>query len=171
MTTIYAAGMAIVLSMSSTINFSVAQETQPTEPDTSAAVAERKEGSKKGQSSQDSGHFGGPASVDGQLRRDTEAKPTISRSYFEFKKNLETEHGLRFGIDYNALYQYANRSLGEDDAAGGVLRLFGNWGLLNRGSENNGTLVWRLSRINGQISGAPSTGLTPTSDNSDTRKY
>jgi porin len=142
--TIYAAAMAIVLSMSSTINFSVAQEIQPSEADTSAAVAERKEGRKKGQSSEGSGHFGGPASVDAQLRRDAKAKPTISKSYFDFKKNIETEHGLRFGIDYNALYQYANKSLGEDDAAGGVLRLFGNWELLNRGSENSGTLVYKV---------------------------
>ena len=142
---IYAAVIAILLSTNSITNFSIAQETQPpAEADTPATVAEDNEAREQASASENAPHFGGPASVDGQLRRDAEAKPTILRSYFEFKKNLETVYGLRFGVDYNALYQYANNSPGEDDAAGGVLRLFGNWTLLNRGSDNTGTLVYKV---------------------------
>lgn len=52
--------------------------------------------------------------------------------------------GLDFGADYNLLYQGASESLGEKQAAGGVVRFFGTWGLLGRGTSNEGGLTYKI---------------------------
>lgn len=46
-----------------------------------------------------------------------------------------------FGIDYNALFQVATESPGEEAIAGGVLGMFGQWELIGRDTENTGTFV------------------------------
>lgn len=100
----------------------------------------------KGETSQ----FGGPSSVTGMLNKDRENKAAIPAKvdlldeYFGFKKRVEESYGFAFGFDYNALYQAATESLGEDTAAGGVFRLFGNWTLVGRGTKNMGTLVYKV---------------------------
>ncbi len=138
--------VAILLSVSSLANVSIAQQTMPSvEPGTpKAAGAEGSEGRAQGPGKEGPSHFGGPASVGGQLKRDVGIEPTVLSSYFDFKDKLKKEHGLGFGIDYNALYQYASESLGKDDGAGGALRFFGSWTLLNRGSDNTGTLIYKV---------------------------
>ena len=40
-------------------------------------------------------------------------------------------------------YQVATDSLGEHDAASGLVRVYGQWELLGRGSENPGLLVFK----------------------------
>lgn len=64
--------------------------------------------------------------------------------YFGFKKRVEEEHGFSFGFDYNALLQVASESLGEDIAAGGVFRAFGQWTLVRRDTGNTGSLVYKV---------------------------
>ena len=49
-----------------------------------------------------------------------------------------------FGGDYNALVEDANKSLGENTAASGVFRFFGQWTFMGRGSEDNSTLVYKV---------------------------
>ncbi len=101
---------------------------------------------------EDSGRaqFGGPGSVGGILKKDQEAQPAINSGktllgpYFDFKKRVADAYGLSFGFDYNALYQASSASLGEKTAAGGVLRMFGRWLLVGKGSENTGTLVYKV---------------------------
>jgi len=97
--------------------------------------------------------FGGPNSVGAQLRTDDEIKRPVFKleglhrafkPYWNFKSKLNEKYGFQFGGDYNALIQDANQSLGEDTAAGGVFRFFGQWTLFGRGSENTGTLVYKL---------------------------
>jgi len=94
--------------------------------------------------------FGGPTSVGGTLDGDrrTEAMMPVdahpTRGYFDFKQQVEEKYGLAFGFDYNALYQKASQSPGEDAAAGGALRAFGQWTLTGRGTENTGTLVFKV---------------------------
>ena len=94
--------------------------------------------------------LGGPSSVTGQLDKDRETKPAVPvklglvEEYFSFKKRVEETYGFGFGFDYNALFQIATESLGEDKAAGGVFRLFGNWTLVGRGTKNTGTLVYKV---------------------------
>ena len=41
------------------------------------------------------------------------------------------------------LYQVATDSLGENDAASGLVRFYGQWELLGRGSDNPGFLVFK----------------------------
>ena len=97
-----------------------------------------------------SSQFGGSNSVDGTLDKDRKSEAMVPfeerniQDYFDFKRQVEEQYGLAFGFDYNALFQSATESPGEDTAAGGVLRLFGQWTLTGRGSNNTGTLVYKV---------------------------
>ena len=94
--------------------------------------------------------LGGPSSVGGQLGKDRKAKgtfyplPRLSDRYFRFKNRVEEEYGFSFGFDYNALFQATNDSPGEDKAAGGVFRAYGQWTLVGKESENTGALVYKV---------------------------
>ncbi len=98
--------------------------------------------------------FGGPTSTGFQLEEDNIFKvpllrlPSIDRAlqpWFEWKGRLNKKYGLKLGFDYNALFQGASENLGgEDNAAGGVFRFFGNWTLLGRDSGNTGSVVFKL---------------------------
>jgi porin len=97
--------------------------------------------------------FGGAASVNAQVQADHRAWRTQYRfegfsrhlqPYYDFKARIKKEHSLAFGADYNALYQGANQSLGEDRAAGGVVRLYGNWTLIGQGTPDTGSLVFKV---------------------------
>ena len=97
--------------------------------------------------------FGGPKSVGAQLKSDNEIKQPIFdlkdvhrafKPYWNFKKQLVDRYGFAFGGDYNALAEYANKSLGENTAASGVFRFFGQWTFWGRGSEDNSTLVYKV---------------------------
>ena len=80
--------------------------------------------------------FGGPNSVVGTLKEDDTVKESLFRfdgmqrllkPYFDFKAQVKEDYGLAFGADYTALYQWANKSPGSNDAAGGIFRFFGDW--------------------------------------------
>jgi len=98
--------------------------------------------------------FGGSNSVGTTLRKDNAVKEeTVFRfegiqrglkPYFDWKGRIKEQHGLAFGSDYTVLYQAANKSPGEDDAASGILRLFGTWTALGRGTGNTGSLVYKI---------------------------
>jgi len=94
--------------------------------------------------------FGGSNSVGGTLKKDHKSEAMFSfkkrniQDYFDFKKQVEEQYGFAFGFDYNALYQAATESLGDDHEAGAVLRIFGQWTAIGRGSENTGTLVYKV---------------------------
>ena len=72
--------------------------------------------------------FGGPSSVSGQVRADQQTKRSLldklveMKAYEDFKKSLQRDQGISFGLDYNMLYQYAKPSAAESSAAGGVFR-------------------------------------------------
>jgi len=94
--------------------------------------------------------FGGPSSVGGTLNSDKESEAAVPARvdlidrYFHFKQQVGEDYGFSFGFDYNTLLQYATESLGADTAAGGVFRAFGQWTLVGRGTENTGTLVYKV---------------------------
>ena len=97
--------------------------------------------------------FGGPASVGAQIKSDAEVKHNpfrfegLSRSlqpYFDFKNRVKKQHGFSFGGDYNMQYQDASKSMAEDNAGGGIFRLYGNWELTGKGSPNSGALVFKV---------------------------
>ena len=94
--------------------------------------------------------FGGPGSVPGQLaddRRLTESLTDIDmpENWAEWKKRLLEESGLDFTIDYNANVSHATNTLNEEDNfAGGVIRLFGQWDLTGKESGNTGSLIGKI---------------------------
>ena len=97
--------------------------------------------------------FGGPAAVGPQTEADHTRKHTTWRfdgatrfvqPYFDFKAKTKEETGLVFGGDYNALYQNASNSPGENHAAGGTVRLFGTWQLFDGDSGRSGALVAKV---------------------------
>jgi len=96
---------------------------------------------------------GGPASVGAQIESDKTKKKSAyhfegltkqMQPYFDFKARLEKEHGFSFGADYNALYQNASESPGEDHAASGILRFYGTWTLVGRDTPDQGSLVFKV---------------------------
>lgn len=102
--------------------------------------------------------FGGPGSVGSALRGDDEVKESLLRLKFfdglfkpwlEFKNKVNKKVGLSFGTDYTAIYQVATESPGEDDTAGGIWRVFGNWTLVGRESDNSGSLVFKIENRHG----------------------
>lgn len=118
------------------------------------ATAEEDKSRKKGKAGYKSDpSFGGPATPGEQLAEDDAIKqPAISfpfinrtlRPWFDWKRRLNEESGLEFGIAYTALYQAVNDAPdgANSEAGSGVLRLSGQWTLLNRGSKNSSRIVF-----------------------------
>ena len=64
--------------------------------------------------------------------------------WFDAKRSLNEKYGLKLQFSYQALYQNADSSLGEDEAAAGRVEAQGAWTLLGRGTKNPGVLSFRL---------------------------
>jgi porin len=100
--------------------------------------------------------IGRPGSIPSRLRRDRIPKeylfqfPGVSRAlkpWYDFKADLDINHGFRFGISYTALYQKANDAFGpEDDAAGYDLDIIGTWTFLGRGTTTQTKLGFEFFR-------------------------
>ena len=98
--------------------------------------------------------FGSPDSVGSQLEDDDRVKqaaivfPEVDeflKPWFEWKKKINQEYGLKLGTDYAITYQGASDSLtGKDNAASGIFRFFGKWDLTGRGTKNTGSLVFKV---------------------------
>jgi porin len=108
-----------------------------------------------------SGGFGGPGTVENQMQEDATVgdavidKPFLQR-WFDWKKSLAEEKGLSFTIDYSASGLSASDSLQNDDASSGMVRFYGSWDLLGRGSADNGALIWKVEHRHGYGDPAPS---------------
>lgn len=96
-------------------------------------------------------NFGGPDAVENLIEDDTKPVSAVVKErlfdldpWFEWKQSLQEEHGLSFGIDYTPFFLAANNSIGEDHASSAMLRFFGSWDLVGRGSKNTGALVWKI---------------------------
>ncbi len=98
--------------------------------------------------------FGGPSGVSGELREANESRDSLLRPdftqrlfepWFDWKRQLNDEHGFTVGFNAYWLYQDGSGSLGEnDDAFGGIYRLQGSWSLFGRDGGNTGRLEWRI---------------------------
>ena len=106
--------------------------------------------STNGSTSNYSKTFGSPDTVENQIETDRKAVESLfdlnfTQSIAEFKQNINEKYGISFGFDYSYVYSYASESLpgAEDDAASGMIRLFGSWDLIGRDSGNTGALVWK----------------------------
>ena len=97
-------------------------------------------------------NFGGPDAPANRIESDRVATDTLLQldglqSWYEWKDKLQSEHGLSFGLEYNAAYLRASDHLPgtDDDAAGGIFRFSGVWEAFARGSSNPGSCIFLLS--------------------------
>jgi porin len=95
------------------------------------------------------GSFGGPDQVENQLKTDSKPKQPFfefgfAQPYFDFKDSLTAKTGLSVGLDYSAAYLKSNVSEGIDDASSGMVRLYGSWDLVGRGTKNTGALNFKV---------------------------
>lgn len=83
----------------------------------------------------------GPSSVEADLDGDglTDPQPrtnfprNVAPGFYAWQDRLATD-GFRFNLDYFALGQRSDSTLGTGDASGGVLRFYGNWQAAENGS-------------------------------------
>ena len=102
----------------------------------------------------------GPDSVTSQLAADEKDKPDLlgideQAGFDEWKACVKERSGLDFGIDYLSLGLAATDSLGDNTAASGVFRVYGNWELFNRGKENSGSLIFKVEHRHAYTDVAP----------------
>lgn len=78
--------------------------------------------------------FGGPESTTAQLRRGDELRDSLYDwpffdGYFDWKRQINDDYGVSFGLHFYGLYQKASDSLAgqDDDAFGNIFRFLGNW--------------------------------------------
>ena len=95
--------------------------------------------------------FGGPESVTQELKRADELREAPYDSpffdgYFDWKRQIQEDYGVSFGLHFYGLYQKASDSLAgrDDDAMGNIFRFLGNWTLWNKGNGDLGRIEWRL---------------------------
>ena len=101
--------------------------------------------------------WGGPDKVENLLRDDAAVdRPTLFERWFEWKDGLTGEHGFSFSVDYSAVGLGADSSLGDDRSAGGMIRFFGSWDLVGRGTKNTGAFVWKVEHRHAYTDVAPS---------------
>ncbi|WP_294957387.1 carbohydrate porin [Sulfurovum sp.] len=114
------------------VSAAAASETGPIEPDTNTTY--------------DNGYFTSQNAVESLLASDRRKmrKEDISKRYKSWKASLKKDDGFDFGIDYHVVGFHATASNGDKDATSGVVRLFGNWELVGRGTENSGSLVFKV---------------------------
>jgi porin len=96
--------------------------------------------------------FGSMSNTVNQLEEDDRVKEPVIRfaridqglgGWYKMKRRLNEQSGVKFGFDYNSLYQSVSKSLTDDDSAwSSVFRVLGTWELLNKGEDNPGTLVF-----------------------------
>jgi len=110
--------------------------------------------------------FGGPDAPLNRIESDRVATDTpleldFLKPWHEWKDNLHKEHGLSFGLEYNAAYLNTNDRLsGADrDASGGIFRFSGVWEALGRGSAQPGNLVFLVERTDEFSNTGPSSFL------------
>lgn len=82
--------------------------------------------------------FGGPSSVQSQLKADSGPKTPDNSN------RTGSSSGLTFGGDINIMGQSASDGPGETDAFGGVARLYGTWTFLGRGTPDTGALHFKI---------------------------
>lgn len=96
--------------------------------------------------------FVGPDSVQDDLARDDLDLGSLFRfplikgalaSWYDAKRSLNDNYGLKLQLSYQALYQNASESPGEDEAAAGRAEFQGTWTLLGRNTPNAGLLSFR----------------------------
>jgi porin len=96
-------------------------------------------------------NFGGPNAVGNVIEDDARSKPAtitkrVTQGWFDWKKKVQEDHGFSIGIDYTAVGLSSSEKGGsdEDNTGSGMVRIFGSWDLVGRGTKNTGALVYKL---------------------------
>jgi hypothetical protein len=64
--------------------------------------------------------------------------------FFDWKKRLNDDYGLKLGFSYQVLLQGTNEDVPNERAIGGRGQIDGAWTFLNRGGKNPGTITFRF---------------------------
>ncbi|MCG9545304.1 carbohydrate porin [Vibrio sp. Isolate33] len=85
-----------------------------------------------------SANFEGPDSVENTISKQKDQQ-------LDWREKLAAD-GFTFGADYFALGLTSGDGVGGDNvnASSGVARIYGSWHLLGNGTENSGSLVWKV---------------------------
>ena len=118
-------------------------------PALTLAESEAVEHREASESHQWADSFGGPDDVDNQLKANREKEPALFKqqpleAWNNWKQEFAEDTGFQFNVDYNALDFEASDSLGDDSAASGVLRFYGKWEILGRGTNDTGSLIFKI---------------------------
>ncbi len=107
-------------------------------------------------------NFGGPDAVENTIKEDARItgaviKERITQPWFDWKAKMQQDHGFSIGIDYSAvgLFSSEKGASGEDNASSGMVRLFGSWDLIGRGTKNTGALVYKIEHRHSYTDVAP----------------
>ena len=86
--------------------------------------------------------------VENQIKLDRKANPLYESKLLkpiqDWKIGVAESTGFNWSIDYSALFMGVSESLGESSASSGMVRFFGFWDLVNRGTPNKGSLNWKV---------------------------
>lgn len=103
--------------------------------------------------------FGGPNSPTGQLEEDDRIKNPVFRfpqidalfqPWHDWRRNLNTRHGVQVSGHYTTLYQQANSSPSDERmASSGIFRTVLKWTLVGRDTPDSGSLVITLDHRHG----------------------
>lgn len=91
----------------------------------------------------------GPSSVDKQIQADKISAASKPGLYFmdsldAAKKRYYDKTGFIANLDYNSQVMGATNAVGNNVGAGGVVRLYGKWDLVGRGTPHQGGLVYKI---------------------------
>jgi len=119
-----------------------------------AATSTMVRGQEDGEGQRPADSVTGPDAVTNQLNTNREEKRALFtqqplEAWHAWKQEFAEDTGFNFNIDYLAFYYNASDSLGDDTAASGVVRLYGKWDILGRGSNDTGSLVFKVENRDG----------------------
>jgi porin len=112
--------------------------------------------------------FGGPSGVTREQQDiedlldayRTDNRKLVMKPWYDWKAILKEKSGFSFGINAQMVYAGVSGALGdEDDAAGGVYRLQGEWALFGRDTGHPGSIVFRIENRSKIGSGIPPASL------------
>jgi len=96
-------------------------------------------------------NFGGPDAVENTIEADASTKPAaveerLLDNWFDWKAGIQKDHGISLGIDYTPVYLRSseNGASGDNSASSGMVRFFGSWDLVGRGTKDTGALIWKV---------------------------
>lgn len=102
----------------------------------------------------DRGGIGGPTNIDAQLEVDNQVSEPYFRvpirvfqSWFAKKKEINEKYGVRYGLNYTAVYLTASEGItdsSQTNAASGIIDIPVSWLLAGKESGNRSTLAFKF---------------------------